>query len=313
MKAAAATNIGGSRNKENQDAFFIKGHTVGVFDGHGTGGKVAAEKARDVFVAAVAAVAAVEVADVFAVADAAVSAAVSNHSGTTATLLQVAADGACTVSHVGDSEAFVFDSDEGTGALLGADHSPCSLEEWTRVRARHPRTVFRFAPPSGGLGVPVFVPVADGTFIQNPTGGYSFCNVRRDWAAYVCNDSGDKLGVTRALGDGNMKPSGVICSPSIVTKEAPAPGTVRAVVIASDGLWDAMLPEEVRAIVRKPEFLATQDADAAIAALMAAALAKGAELFGTDYDNVTAVVVYVTASSTESETPTPTPTPTEPM
>jgi serine/threonine protein phosphatase PrpC len=71
---------------------------------------------------------------------------------------------------------------------------------------------------------------------------------------------------------------------------------VRAIVVASDGLWDALLPEEVRAIVRNPEFMATQDAEAATAALMAVALKKGIELFGTDHDNVTAVVVYAAAA-----------------
>ena len=101
--------------------------------------------------------------------------------------------------------------------------------------------------------------------------------------------------MTRALGDLNMKPHGVSAVPSVVTNEQPAPGTVRAVVVASDGLWDVLLPAEVSTIVRRPEFLASQDADAAVAALMAAALKKGIDLFGTNHDNVTAIVVYVPA------------------
>lgn len=289
MKVSGATNIGGSRNKENQDAFFINGRTVGVFDGHGVHGLAAAVAARAVFEAAGA-----DAETLFATADAAVLKVAGFASGTTATLLQVAEDGGCTVAHVGDAEAFVFDSDD--GIPLTVDHSACSLEEWTRVRATATaETHFRFSPLGPGPGNPVFIAGDDGTFVSNPAGGHSYCNVRHDWASYVCGFHGEKLGITRALGDLNMKPHGVTAVPSVVTVPPPAAGSVRAIVVASDGLWDVMLPEEVRALVRRPEFLATQDADAATAALMATALRCGIELFGTDHDNVTAVVVYVAA------------------
>lgn len=295
MTSAGATNIGGSRNKENQDAFFIKGRTVGVFDGHGVHGLAAAVAARAVFDSA-GADAGAEAEALFATADAAVLKVAGFASGTTATLLQVAEDGGCTVTHVGDAEAFVFDSDTGPGVPLTVDHSACSLEEWTRVRATATaETHFRFSPLGPGPGNPVFIAGADGTFVSNPAGGHSYCNVRRDWASYVCGRHGEKLGITRALGDLNMKPHGVTAVPSVVT--APTVGTIRAIVVASDGLWDVMLPEEVRALVRRPEFLASQDADAATAALMATALRHGIELFGTDHDNVTVVVVYVAGAT----------------
>ncbi len=293
MKASGATNIGGSRNKENQDAFFIKGRTVGVFDGHGVHGLAAAVTARAVFESA-----AEDAAEaVFAAADAAVLQVTGFASGTTATLLQVAEDGACTVAHVGDAEAWIFDSEEVIGVNLGRDHSACSLEEWTRVRATATaETHFRYSPLGPGPGNPVFIAGADGTFVSNPAGGHSYCNVRHDWASYVCGHRGEKLGITRALGDLNMKPHGVSAVPSVVTAAPPKAGTTRAIVVASDGLWDALLPEEVRAIVRHPEFLATQNAEAATAALMAAAQRHGIELFGTDHDNVTAVVIYAAAA-----------------
>jgi serine/threonine protein phosphatase PrpC len=290
VTAAGATHIGGSRNKENQDAFCINGRTVAVLDGHGPEGKAAAEKAKATFESQTT----TETTALFAQADAEVLKVAGASSGATATLLQISEDGTCTVSHVGDSEAWAFDSDEGPGVHLGADHSAGSLEEWMRIRATATaETHFRFAPLPGGTGNPVFIAAADGKFVPNPAGGHFYCNVRHDWASYVCSRRGENLGITRALGDLNMKPHGVSALPSVVTKEAPAPGTVRTVVVASDGLWDAMLPDEVRAIVRRPEFLTTQDADAAVAALMAAALTKGNELFGTDHDNVTAVVVYI--------------------
>jgi serine/threonine protein phosphatase PrpC len=292
MTSAGATNIGGSRNKENQDAFFIKGRTVGVFDGHGVHGLAAAVAARTTFEST----SDTEAEAVFAAADAAVLKVTGYSSGTTATLLQVAEDGACTVAHVGDAEAWIFDADEVIGVNLGRDHSACSLEEWTRVKATATaETHFRFAPLGSGLGNPVFIAGTDGTFAPNPAGGHSYCNVRHDWASYVCGHRGEKLGITRALGDLNMKPHGVSAVPSVVTAAPPKAGTTRAIVVASDGLWDALLPEEVQALVRRPEFLDTQDAAAATTALMASALKKGIELFGTDHDNVTAVVVYVAA------------------
>jgi len=286
MKAAGATSIGGSKNRENQDVFFIKDRTIGVFDGHGRHGLVAATTAATFFATAAADPAA------FAAADAAVCAVLPSWEGgivggTTATILQIAEDGTLTVAHVGDSEVWAFDSAEAEGRQITADHSPLNLDEYKRVRATalHP-TEFRFVPAdSRTKGRPVFVS-KDGDFILNPEGGHFHCDVRGSWAANICGH-GVNLALTRALGDVELKPYGLSAVPSIIVEPAGA----RAIVIASDGLWDILTPAQVRAVIFSAHLLG--DAAAAAAALMETATEAGKRLFGTDYDNITLVVVYV--------------------
>ena len=71
----------------------------------------------------------------------------------------------------------------------------------------------------------------------------------------------------------------------------PPPATKRAIIVASDGLWDILTPAQVRAVVFSAHLLG--DAAAAAASLMEAATEAGKRLFGTDYDNITLVVAYV--------------------
>jgi len=285
MKAAGATSIGGSKNRENQDVFFIKDRMVGVFDGHGRNGLAAATAAATFFAASAAP------AVTFAEADAAVCAVLPRWEGgivggTTATVIQIAEDGAITVAHVGDSEVWAFDSAEAEGRQLTADHSPTSLDEYKRVRATVATpTEFRFVPADPrSRGRPVFVS-EDGVFKPNPEGGHFHCDVRGSWAANICGH-GVNLALTRALGDVELKPYGLSAVPSIIVEPAAAG---KVIVVASDGLWDILTPAEVQAIVIRPD----RDPVAAAAALMAAAEAAGSRLFGTDYDNITLVVIYV--------------------
>jgi len=296
ISAAGATDIGGGRNKENQDMFHVDvgARRFCIADGHATHGRAAAVAAC----AAVAASAHAALAPIFEEAEAAVRSAMpaygfSGDGGTTATVLQIDPDGTCRVGNVGDSEARYFDEDDGVGVSLTSDHSATSLEEFHRIRASFPATRFEFTRSSYQPVRPVFVSSAD-DWIMNPAGGYQYCTVRSDWSAYVIGPDGEQLAMTRALGDFNMKRGGVIATPHIEIAEPPASGVSRAIVIASDGLWDAMHYAEVRAIVRNPDFLG--NAEAATAALMTAALAAGKRHFGAHCDNVTAVVIYMTCS-----------------
>ena len=72
---------------------------------------------------------------------------------------------------------------------------------------------------------------------------------------------------------------------------------MRAIVLASDGLWDAMKYEDVCEIVRAPALLG--NAEAACTALMAAAQVANSMLFGYSADNITVVVVYLTSPPEE--------------
>lgn len=292
ISAFGSTHIGGASNSENQDTFFVRERTFGVFDGHGRAGGEMAATARDIFQDAPLDAA------TFAQAEEAVRPLVSPYSvsggGTTASVLYIdPLTNECRVGHVGDSEVRYFDSDEGAGVSLTADHSPCSLEEFKRIQAVLTPAEFEFATYGAYYYTrPLFINRED-TWIINPAGGHKHCTVRGDWGTYIVNPvTEERLAVTRALGDFGMKTCGVIAEPSIIVAPPPAHGTTRAIVMASDGLWDAMQYEEVRAIVRDPAVLG--NAEAATAVLMTVAAAANAKHFGSSADNITAVVVYLT-------------------
>ena len=303
ISASGLTHIGGPRNRENQDAFHVGSRRFCVLDGHGKDGKRVAEAARDCFAAASEGR---SFEDMFAEAEGVVRSLFPPESydapaggGTTASVLQIADDGTCRVGSVGDSEVRVFDDSESDGITLTADHSASSLEEFRRIRAAFPDTRFEYANPPATLyqrffdKKPIFIQDASNEWILDASGGYTYSTVRQEWSAYVVGREGERLAMTRALGDFNMKHSGVIATPSEISVGPPAAGITRAIVMASDGLWDAMQYAEVRDIVRNPTHLG--NAEAATAALMEAALTAGATHFGTHSDNVAAIVVYYTA------------------
>jgi serine/threonine protein phosphatase PrpC len=95
--------------------------------------------------------------------------------------------------------------------------------------------------------------------------------------------------VTRAFGNYPLIPYGLSSIPSVKTVEPPPEGVRRAVVIASDGLWDVMSNESIGAIV-----CGIASAEAAAATLLTVALAAGRALFGEPVqDNTAIVVVYL--------------------
>lgn len=294
VTSAGRTSIGGFRNTENQDAHLISDRIFCVADGHGGRGKAVAE----VVCAAVAAYAdAPGFSELFAAVDSAVetiidtSAPFKNGGGTTASVLKIDADGTCRVAHVGDSEVRVFDRDDTDGEALTLDHSVTNLAEFHRVRSSHGEANFLFQN-GPYTHRPVFVQT-EGEWSMNPLGGFSYCNVRSEWSAYVVSADKSKLAMTRAIGDLHMRSAGVISAPDVVTV-APHDAGIRAIVMASDGLWDAMQYSDVRAIVRDPECLG--NAEVAADRLLDAALVNGGRLFGAAMDNITVIVIYVTNS-----------------
>ena len=293
ISAHGITHIGGSSNTENQDKFFIGPNTFGVFDGHGLRGGQMAAVARDVFAAA----GDCDLTETFAAAEeatkgAAISLTAMRGGGTTAAVLSVAADGACRVAHVGDSEVRYFDEDTGDGVSLTADHSPASMEEFLRVLDTPFPADYEFASYPGRRNArPMYVEQDDNSWTLNPAGGNFYRNIRKEWASYLVAGM-ERLSVSRALGDFTMKARGVIATPSILS--APAPVGTRAIVLASDGLWDCLQYDEVRAIVRRPDLI--RNAAAAATALMEAGLAAGQRIYGPSCDNITVVVVYVSVA-----------------
>jgi len=299
ISAFGSTHIGGANNNENQDTFFIGDHMFGVFDGHGVGGKTVAETACAAFAAASLDSSFPEI---FAAAEEAVARiglpVTHRDGGTTASCLYIDYDGYCQVGHVGDSEVRYYDDVDGVS--LTADHSACSLEEFKRIKGTSDPSRFEFtARPPNGVARPVFVKRA-GEWIMDPRGGNFYCTARRDWATYVVSPDEERLAVTRAIGDFSMKPYGVSAEPTITTVGPPAAGVTRAIVLASDGLWDAMTYDEVGAIVRRPDLIGNAEATTA---LMEAALAASNKMFGSSADNTTAIVVYMTSPDSLCTTP----------
>lgn len=289
LTSAFRTNIGGSDNIENQDSFLTVGRRFCIADGHGREGRRIAE-----LVCAALCVSSEPPEAAFAAADAALRPLYdTSGSGTTASVLDVLEDGTCCIAHVGDSEIRYFDTDHGDGVSLTADHSTMCLDEFHRVNALNIGTQFIFDMSPRYSPRNIFVQGISGDWILNPRGGFSYCTVRNDWSGYLTSPIGDRLAMTRALGDFHMKPFGVSAVPSTSSLAPPTEG-IRAIVMASDGLWDALHYSEVRAIVRDPACM--ENASLAAERLMEVTMETGVRLFGASLDNVTVGVIYVRAT-----------------
>jgi len=284
ISAFGITHIGGPKNKENQDTFFVGDGLYGVFDGHGLHGTACALAARDCLARPDA---------TFAEADAVVCASGVGGGGTTASVLRLNREtGAAEVSHVGDSDVRWYDS-QSEGVALTADHSPTSVEEYTRYQAAGSTARFQYAKyHNWDTPRTIFVPdISTGEPRQNPA-GYYYSTVRNEWASNVEDrDTGATLAMTRALGDIDFKRIGVTAEPSVLTAGPIASG-VRAYVMASDGVWDIMQYAAVGALLMRPDLIG--NAEAAATALLETALTQQRTLLGSGGDNATVVVIYVT-------------------
>jgi serine/threonine protein phosphatase PrpC len=149
---------------------------------------------------------------------------------------------------------------------------------------------FEFAGTPNTPAKPVFIRQDDTTWAMDPAGGIFYNNIHKDWATYVVYDR-EYLAMTRAFGDFSMKNHGVIATPSIRSVAPPPARTIRAIVLASDGLWNVLRKVTVRRIVRRPDLIG--NAHAAADVLMGTALSVGRALCGAKLDNITVVVVYV--------------------
>ena len=71
------------------------------------------------------------------------------------------------------------------------------------------------------------------------------------------------LAMTRSIGDMVAGSVGVVCDPEIQVF-SDLNKTDRAIVIASDGLWDRLSNQEIKEIVMTPEFYKTRDVEGAL-------------------------------------------------
>jgi serine/threonine protein phosphatase PrpC len=290
ISAFGLTHIGGSKNKENQDTFFVGDGIYGVLDGHGVHGMACAAAARDCLSRPEA---------TFAEADAAVCPLGVGGGGTTASILRLNREtGAAEVSHVGDSDVRWYDGTVSEGTPLTADHSPTSVDEYRRYQAAGSTALFQYAKyHNWDTPRTIFVPdTSTGEPRQNPA-GYYYSTVRNEWASNIEDrDTRATLAMTRALGDIDFKPIGVTAEPSVLTAPPVPSGEnqVRAYVMASDGVWDIMHYAAVGAILMRPDLIG--NAEAAANAILAEALTQQRTLLGSGGDNATVVVIYVTTN-----------------
>jgi len=289
LSAFGLSNIGG--NHENQDIFFIGDGLYGVVDGHGRGGKQIAADAAAVLAAG----------GDFAAADAAVCSS-GLHGGATASVLSVSEAG-ITVSHVGDSDVRYYDVGlDINGVSLTADHSATSLDEFLRIQ-KCP-TPAEFIYPHQFMTRPIFVKDANDTWILNPLGAFMRSTVRGDFSSYLESTGPfgrNRLAMSRALGDTHMKPYGVIAEPTVTTVDTLCPPAgIRAIVMASDGMWDTIQYAEVGEIVTRPDLVG--NAEAAANALMELSMALTIKHFKSLGDNITIVVIYITDTSASAVT-----------
>ena len=234
--------------------------------------------------------------------------------GTTASILRIDhTTGAITCTSVGDSEVRYYDCDAeaeaeavAEGVTLCGDHSATNPEEYARVLAfcaEKARGIPRFAydTQNGRLSTESrcpFVRAADGTtWVANPAGGFFHCDVRGNYGAYMHTPTDNEgLAMTRALGDFNMSRYGVSQEPHVVTADPPSAGEtgkIRAVVWASDGMWDLVPPAVVGELVRRADLLGKPEA--AAAALLELTKERTRKAFGGVLgDNITVGVTYIT-------------------
>lgn len=239
--------------------------------------------------------------------------------GTTASILRIdRTTGAITCASVGDSEVRYFDAAADApaeGTTLCGDHTATNPEEYARVLAfaaekGRPEARFAYDTQGGTLSREDRCPFVAGpaggpAWVPNPAGGFFHCDVRENCGAYIFAPNGEGLAMTRALGDFNMSRYGVSQNPHVVTAPPPPPqedAQIRAVVWASDGMWDLLQYADVGAVVRRAEFIHRGDdgqivggnAEAAAAALLELAKERTRAAFGgTLGDNITVGVSYI--------------------
>lgn len=106
---------------------------------------------------------------------------------------------------------------------------------------------------------------------------------------------GGQLSVSRSLGDHHLKSSGLSAVPDVTSHEAAGD---RALIIASDGLWDVMEDEEARSVLE--EFVDKAVKQGGDPAGVARLLREGAARYLVDRakelgsrDNITALVAFL--------------------
>jgi serine/threonine protein phosphatase PrpC len=251
------------------------------------------------------------------------------HGGTTATVVVILDGWRMIVANVGDSTALWGGIDAEAQTLhreLSAEHSPESVEEFERVRRFRaiegegnqitgpiPEMRFVYDAPSFSKSQcpPIFEVGANGTIRVTGNGRY-YKNVRSEWATLVTTPPNarfqDALAFTRSLGDLHLHVYGVSCRPtvteyditalhSLVTSSDDTERRMSVLLVCTDGVWDNWKYPDVIVASLAPELVSNvkteQSAQKATDRLMSANIKRAKEHFGSQADNMTAIVCYI--------------------
>lgn len=254
--AATMSGVYPGQAHENQDRFVARNYTVaedgskaalfGVFDGHGASGHTVAQFVCDRLAEGLRSVADTEaIIESFQRVDDLLEAepdVPSVTSGTTACVLAIdAEDGVARVASLGDSRALLGSLDGGSSLAaeqLSDDHTPADYEEYKRCKASGARIMTM--PQLRGLE-----PWADSWEKDRGSDDDAEEKLRifaRDRDMPGCT-------LTRGFGDSMAKSLGMIATPEM--KTVPLTAADRYIILATDGIFDALSNERVLELARQ--------------------------------------------------------------
>ena len=291
ITTGSATHDGGNRYQEDRVRIITSsdgGVCVGLFDGHGGTAAVSQmchDKLPEYATASLGTI--IPSLDTF-----------SRHmsGGSTASIVRVSPDGLVEVERVGDSDVRLYNlAGPSDGIPLPEDdHSCTSVAEYRRIVENGSYTG-TFNWYVDGMVIPhwtrtVFTKDGAGNWELNPLGGYQYCNIHKEWTAYLVTPSGRPLAMTRAIGDNDHRPCGLISTPATATHQLQK-GTRTAIIVASDGLWDIFPLADAYTVVGRPELFG--NAQAAADELLRLGLERGHAAWGPVIDNITIAVIFI--------------------
>jgi len=259
------------------------------------------------------------------------------HGGTTGTVVIIfSGSGRMLVANVGDSTALWGGLDSSNKVVveeLSAEHSPESEAEFRRIRdfrpdrtGSMPEMRFVFDSPSFQKAQcpPIFeVQKDDRDTIRNTNNGNYYKNVRNEWATLCTTPPTarfqDALAFTRSLGDLHLHVYGVTHVPEVKEYKldelhAASSGTasqhtdsaqVSCLLVCTDGVWDNWkFPDIVRETLDPAllsEAVSINDGQKAANKIMADNISLAQAHFGSQADNMTAILCYVLSNSSSSK------------
>jgi hypothetical protein len=229
--------------------------------------------------------------------------------GSTASIVRVSPTGLVEVERVGDSSVRLYNLAAPSDGieLPEDDHSATSVAEYRRVSEKFGAAGGGFCWFKQGVGLippsirPVFTKTDAGEWQLNPAGGFQHCDVHKNWASYFVTSYDRPLAMTRAVGDNEFRPFGLISEPAVATHQLEA-GTRSAIILASDGLWDIFPLADAYTIVGRSDLFG--NADAAADELLRLGMERGHAAWGPVIDNITVTVIFIdmpSAPKPESE------------